>query len=713
MLNRVASVGAVGWMPSRTAVAPSRPGDALGSGYLSLGAGTRAIMSLGASGYVDTASGSVFMHHLGRIAQDNARLPHAVEVGALGALCRGAGLAVRVIGDEGGSGLRWGGVLFATDPEGRVGHTDAAIEYVASAPHGRRTDINAFVAPPRDALTVWVFGDLLRAEEYGPLCTPPMARSHRDAALRRLAAVIEAQWLPWAIRAQGASSQAWILSPAPAADAHPLDRLTPVALAGMGIRPGEITSPTTRRSGVIANTDVVPTIAMMLRVSPPAAAVGRPARSTEFGPLTTDAWRNMHDRLLKVSVAQNRLGGLVEWRIALLLLMVFTGPATARALRVRRRAPTPLVPSTAPPTVAPPPIPSPRLRGEGQGEGHVPQPDQSSSRFPTPRTPPTNRMPIPHSIAAGATAALCLQGVSGALPPMDVGLGAALLVAVVVGVAALVRFRPALARPLTLTACGVFVAAVALGLLGDQAVPRSAWIGYSVMEAARYYGVGNEMAGALLGACIPLLQPLLHHSRTVAAGLVCIGVAALVAWPAGGANLGAATAFCVVAAAALGVAVRGPARIGVVATLGAGLVCAMMLVILMTDTGPDSTHLGRALGAASGIWAIAVRKAALNVHLLSTSPWALCLAAGIGASIVARSMMTAPQPRTALTLLMAGSAALLVANDSGVVAAGMALAVGVPALVAADSVAEVTSGTTFVGVPAEPAEPQRVANHTD
>jgi hypothetical protein len=54
------------------------------------------------------------------------------------------------------------------------------------------------------------------------------------------------------------------------------DRLPPVVIAGPGITPGLLTSPTTRTPGLIANTDIAPTLLEWLDVSTPATMTGHP-----------------------------------------------------------------------------------------------------------------------------------------------------------------------------------------------------------------------------------------------------------------------------------------------------------------------------------------------------------------------------------------------------------------------------------------------------
>ncbi len=116
---------------------------------------------------------------------------------------------------------------------------------------------------------------------------------------------------------------------------------------------------------------------------------------------------------------------------------------------------------------------------------------------------------------------------------------------------------------------------------------------------------------------------------------------------------------------------RGAAlALGACAAIAAGLAVADML-----RPEQERSHLGRAAaavreGGASEAWQIVSRKASLNLLLLQRSPWALLLLAGAGGAALAGWRLKVRQ--SAARVLWATAAALLVFNDSGVLAAAAA-----------------------------------------
>jgi hypothetical protein len=435
-------------------------------------------------------------------------------------------------------------------------------------------------------------------------------------------------------------------------DTDPLNRLAPVAVVDDGIGSGAITSPTTRRVGLIAAADVMAAVATFLRVPLPKGAVGRPAQAVG-GPLTVERWCQQHARFVAVSRAQAHLGSLAQVRLAMLVALLATAPGALAWVAARGRL-TVFRPACA--------------------------------------------RSLRTAIAGGATACIAIQGMSG-LMPAEATVGAAWLLGACVSAGYVARSSPAAARLTSVGACGVFCAAVCVGLARHGPLLTDSWLGYSVTEGARYYGVGNETAGALLGTCTPLIQPLLCGRRALAGATILVTFAVLLAWPGGGANLGASVAFALAGGVAASIATRGDRRAAVAASVGAVVVAAVAAAVFLVDRGDGASHLGLAFANADGLGAIALRKAALNARLLVHSPWALCLVASVALLPTARRRLVRAEAASALTVLIVGAAAMLVANDSGVVAAGMALAVGLPALLAANA--------------AEPAQAQRVGHDAD
>src|SRR5262249_43277495 len=166
---------------------------------------------------------------------------------------------------------------------------------------------------------------------------------------------------------------------------------------------------------------------------------------------------------------------------------------------------------------------------------------------------------------------------------------------------------------------------------------RIAPMSYSVMEGARYYGIGNEYAGALVGCVFAatLSAPLYQFLwKVVAAVLILIGV--LVGHPAFGANFGGMAGFATAAVGFGLVSYQGKLRLLDIAicTIIAGLSLAGILLLDTLHGVESQSHFARALAPGSGWVSIAVRKLSLNLYLVLHSPWSLGLIGSIGSFVL-------------------------------------------------------------------------------
>jgi hypothetical protein len=262
----------------------------------------------------------------------------------------------------------------------------------------------------------------------------------------------------------------------------------------------------------------------------------------------------------------------------------------------------------------------------------------------------------------------------------DVLPNALILAVAAIGISTMAAIAPFSANRLAAGICAALVGVLLADLLIGQNLIRNAWMSYSVMEGGRYYGIGNEYSGAALGAicALALLMRERFQAKWIAPALALSGI--LMGLPAFGADAGALAACFLAAAAAFAVSARG--RKGVllfIAGAAAGVIITA-LIALADAGGAAQSHIGRA-ASNGGIGGIIYRKAALNTYLLFHSKWTLCLiAAGVGLWLLRKR----PDFRERRTLaahaaLFTGAAAMLVLNDSGVVAAANTLLCGLAA----------------------------------
>ncbi|WP_395139707.1 hypothetical protein [Armatimonas sp.] len=191
-------------------------------------------------------------------------------------------------------------------------------------------------------------------------------------------------------------------------------------------------------------------------------------------------------------------------------------------------------------------------------------------------------------------------------------------------------------------------------LLGSPLLERLPF-SYSVTEAARFYGIGNDAAGLFIGCALAAG----FEAPTLLAVALAIGAPSL------GANNGCFLAALVgIAAQKVGkLPVKKRLLASLAALLGIGLLFLGLARWDVSRGAGAQTHLGQAIsGERTGSLMLIGRKLAMNGHLLVSSPWSLLLlTSGI---LLAR--------RRAGGDLITGGAALAL-NDSGVLAAATLL----------------------------------------
>lgn len=205
-------------------------------------------------------------------------------------------------------------------------------------------------------------------------------------------------------------------------------------------------------------------------------------------------------------------------------------------------------------------------------------------------------------------------------------------------------------------------------------------LGYSVLEGARYYGLGNEAMGLLLGAALVAVARLRQPSKW--ARLVLLGAMAVIVLLLG--TAGAKAGGVLVSLAVFGVfllAVNGRRPTTKLIALLAGVILAGIAAAAFGDaflhTGTHS-HIGEAIrrimsGGAGEAWDIVRRKLAVEGWLAYHSAWAALLWLGLLCTAwLWRRTPAADRREKALRLAGGvGIAACLLLNDAGVVAAAI------------------------------------------
>lgn len=217
-------------------------------------------------------------------------------------------------------------------------------------------------------------------------------------------------------------------------------------------------------------------------------------------------------------------------------------------------------------------------------------------------------------------------------------------------------------------------------LTGNRLMHRSL-LGYSAIEGARYYGIGNEAMGLLIGTLLVLAARLWSASRArqgaIVAGLALVCL--LLGAPSAGAKAGGVL-VSLLAFGTLLLMLRGgkwSARM----VLGLGLGAASLLagavgLDLLLSHGHAHSHLGEAARRiGTGGWgeaeSIITRKLAVETRLAWHSAWAAPLWTGFACVLLLNRQPGAAADRALLGAGLTAVAACVALNDAGVVAGAL------------------------------------------
>jgi hypothetical protein len=249
------------------------------------------------------------------------------------------------------------------------------------------------------------------------------------------------------------------------------------------------------------------------------------------------------------------------------------------------------------------------------------------------------------------------------------------------------------------------VALIVVDTVINNPLLKTSILSYDPTVGARFYGIGNEYMGFLLGATLMGTATLLEHYRLnrlraqLVSTVILTVVLAIIALPNLGTNVGGAMAAFLGFGTFFLQLFRGRIKKKDLAGLGLGLMVFLLLLFLL-DGGrspEQQSHIGQFFTLVrqrpAEMVEVAKRKLALNYRLLKHSIWSRILAA---VTVVLAAAFCWPlgvweQTQDRYQYLsyaakagIVATAAALIFNDSGVVAAGTCiLPVGISLLVTA------------------------------
>ncbi|HAW60072.1 MAG TPA: hypothetical protein DCW86_01210 [Actinobacteria bacterium] len=510
-LHRLSRRGAVGLMNARSAGAISSPNC-----YLSVGAGARADGE--SSGglafntqeiYEDELAGEVFLRQTGitappqgvvnlaiaNISRRCIRCMHDVYPGALGGALRKSGLKAGVVGNADLKDVfRREVSLIAMDSWGRVPYGDVShffLKASPTSPSGWRTDYQALLPASLALLEKVDFlvietGDTARVNATRPFFADRRVAQERAAAVRRADDFIE----KLVSRLNLGKTLVIIAVPTPSTEMiKEKSNLTPLFLLGGNVRSGVLTSQTTRHHGIVTNLDIAPTALTYLGAEIPHTMLGRPLGSEpQDDPLCYLA--SLNERA--INKAQIRVPVLTTYvTLIAITLLVSTLILLARARRKYLRIFQYLL---------------------------------------------LWLLCVPVTLLM-----LSFFSYSSFVFPV---LFTALVSALIAGIAW--NLRKTNITPIAF-ACLLTMLVLVGDILGGSPLMQRSILGYCFMIGARYYGIGNEYMGILIGSSIAGLTALLdiYELKRWPIGLAFLVLVFVIGHPALGANVGGTIAAVV------------------------------------------------------------------------------------------------------------------------------------------------------------------------
>ncbi len=681
-LRRIALHGAAGALNVRT------PGKGLEDSYLTLGAGAPASGSSQSQGLNrgETKDGypadelyvryngtlpeeaGVIVPGIAAIDAENREGTYGAVAGLLGETLRQHGIKTYVFGNgesargtasEADQMKRYAPFMLMNRAGWVTGGDVGGGTLVPSAarPYSVKTDysyiLRRWEQADRPSVVLIELGDLSRL--YGE---KPWYREDRFTQVKRQTMREMDDFIGRLCARTTGGDSLWILSPQANSDAlGEKMMLTPIFKYNSGMRQSILVSDTTRRNGIVANHDVAPSLLREFGIDTPRGMIGMPMRSEPMERQTL--W--LQDQLEKIRrvylLRPKLLYAFVFYEIAVLLIGLLAALIGWRWRKSDLWLTAPLMSLL----VSPP-----------------------------------------------------LMLATGWLSGSPIAVMAAAFVIGVIGMSLLVSRLPLFAA-LALVSAATVVLLLLDGVTGARAMKFSV-LGYDPMIGARYYGIGNEFMGVLIGAAVLASSVLLQkrawrHAEkpfTPAIKVAAAGAYALISVYLAAPFLGTNAGGAITAVIAFGIAwarsfcagkMRELSWSRLALLIGLLLTAALFVLWLLNSVIPmqeqQHSHIGRAMrlaaeGRIDWIGQMIVRKLQMNWHLIAVSSWSKVLFTSlfVAAVLVLRPgglfrvwQMRYPYMMYGFSANTIGAITALLCNDSGIVAAAtMIVYVAVPML---------------------------------
>lgn len=249
--------------------------------------------------------------------------------------------------------------------------------------------------------------------------------------------------------------------------------------------------------------------------------------------------------------------------------------------------------------------------------------------------------------------------------------------------------------------CGLTMAVLIIDMFTGGSLSKTSPLSYDASAGARFYGIGNEYMGVLIGSTITFSGLVFDRFKTMAPlfrRFLTIILFVIVIYVISAPNLGTNAGGALAAIAGLGTAglVLWGGRLSWKSALPvAGCAIAGLAVIAlfdMTRAVETQSHVGRTIGlirenGINEILNICFRKLEVNIKLIKYTSWSWFLVTGLAVVLLRHKLFPAeadlfekryPWFNKLIPAIAAASLVALVFNDSGVVAAATLLTYSAP-----------------------------------